>query len=318
MEKSKAIVLLNEYEEIFNNLSDKQAGILIKAIYKYQIHEVIAGLPDRELKLAFNVIKKSLDYNNQKYQEKCLKNKECGKMGGRPPKNRTVISETERLFKKPLINKENFEGGLKLSNEETERLKNNPKYKVKIQSQKEKENMCWSKLVNPCPRDRVCASPKPTPTHTAAPRGILGVGKDKASPDCSASKPQEAMPQEAKLKEQSPYDNAPSKPMTPAAQLYEAFKALYQAQTQFPYNARKEDLASMEILVARHGQHAVENKIRILHAGCKNAAFWFTQKGFSDFNVAYLVRHWNELVPFETEEERHRKKMDKLLGIKRN
>jgi hypothetical protein len=151
-------ILAYKYNDIFNDLSDKQAGVLIKAIFKYQFNGAIASFNDNELKMAFKFIKKDMDYNNHKYQQICEKNRGNGLKGGRPKlaqvplnaekkgeksilnneknggennpnckKNRTVISETVGLLKNPLINKDNFEQGSKPFLKKTERLFEKPK-----------------------------------------------------------------------------------------------------------------------------------------------------------------------------------------------
>jgi hypothetical protein len=309
MGERNSFILLYKYNDIFKDLNEKQAGVLIKAIFEYQIEGKLAHFSDLELRMAFKFIKKDMDFNNNQYEEKCLKNKANGRKGGRPLENRTVIKETERLFEKP----KKPDNDVDVDND------------VDNDNEKEK-NVCMSKLVDLQLRDRDCATAQPTPTHIAArgfggERDFRGNGKGNGNrpPTAAVAVAGNATASSPIAKAQiNPYDTAQKKALSPAAELYEAFKTLYQAQTHLPYNARKEDLASMEILVSTHGDRAVENRIRILHAGCKDALFWFTKKGFSDFTVDYLVLHWNNLVPFESEEEKRRKKMDKLLGIGEN
>jgi hypothetical protein len=69
-------VLSYDYNDIFKDLSEKQAGVLVKAIYEYQIEGTIANFSDLELRMAFKFIKKNMDFNNKQYEEKCMKNKE--------------------------------------------------------------------------------------------------------------------------------------------------------------------------------------------------------------------------------------------------
>ena len=61
---------------------------------------------DRALTMAFVPIKRRMDKDAAAYQEKCEKNRENGKLGGRPKKseteeNRTVFEKTERFSEKP-------------------------------------------------------------------------------------------------------------------------------------------------------------------------------------------------------------------------
>ncbi|MDR3256750.1 MAG: DUF6291 domain-containing protein [Endomicrobium sp.] len=89
-----SFVLSYEYYDIFKDLSEKQAGVLIKAMYEYQINRTTANFSDLELRMAFKFIKKNVDFNNKQYHEKCLKNKKNEEKGGRSKEtqdNRTII-----------------------------------------------------------------------------------------------------------------------------------------------------------------------------------------------------------------------------------
>lgn len=94
MAEKNSFILRNEYLDIFTDLSDNQAGVLIKAVYKYAAaKEMSEGLKDVEVKMAFKFIKKDIDYDTAKYEELCEKRSEAGKSGGRPKK--------QMLFEKP-------------------------------------------------------------------------------------------------------------------------------------------------------------------------------------------------------------------------
>jgi len=111
MDKESFILFL-EHEEIFSSLTDKQAGQLIKAIFEYERTKEIPQL-DRILKVAFVTIKKILDKNREKYIERCEKNKENGKKGGRPKKEK----KTEQNPNKPNGFSENRTKAKKADNE---------------------------------------------------------------------------------------------------------------------------------------------------------------------------------------------------------
>ena len=107
MEKN-SFVFYSTYLEYFEMLTDEEAGKLIKAILQH-----VSGLKkDAEhlspaAKMAFSFIKNQIARDAEAYENKCNKNRENGKKGGRPKKpngyfeNRTVIEETEQLPKKP-------------------------------------------------------------------------------------------------------------------------------------------------------------------------------------------------------------------------
>lgn len=92
----ESFILFAEHEEIFENLTDKQAGQLIKAIFSYEKNREVPHL-DKTVKVAFVPIKQVLDKNREKYRLKCEQNKENGKKGGRPKKSK----KTEQNPKKP-------------------------------------------------------------------------------------------------------------------------------------------------------------------------------------------------------------------------
>lgn len=70
-----SFILYLEHQEIFEMLTDEQAGQLIKNIFTY---ERTGDMPqmDKMLNLAFIPIMQTLDKNRHKYEEKCKKNKE--------------------------------------------------------------------------------------------------------------------------------------------------------------------------------------------------------------------------------------------------
>ena len=70
-----SFILYLEQQEIFEMLTDEQAGQLIKNIFTY---ERTGDMPqmDKMLNLAFIPIMQALDKNRYKYEEKCKKNKE--------------------------------------------------------------------------------------------------------------------------------------------------------------------------------------------------------------------------------------------------
>ena len=98
--------------DVFKGLSNEDAGLLIKGIFDY-VNDGESGL-DGYLKVIFIPIKNEIDKNEERYDEVCKKNKNNGKLGGRPKKddnqeviektqeNRTVFTETEENPKNPI------------------------------------------------------------------------------------------------------------------------------------------------------------------------------------------------------------------------
>jgi len=110
--EKKSFILYGDFSELFGLLSLEERGRLITAIFNYEN----AGAEDDGLsdaaKMAFICIKNTLDRDRAAYEDKCEKNAENGRKGGRPRKKaqkenteadgREFFSEkTERLFSKP-------------------------------------------------------------------------------------------------------------------------------------------------------------------------------------------------------------------------
>ena len=87
-----SFVIYTKYEEQLNMLSDEQAGVLFRALMKYQSGTALPEMDDITA-LAFSFIKHQIDVDNQKYEDICKARSEAGKqgaefgkLGGRPTK----------------------------------------------------------------------------------------------------------------------------------------------------------------------------------------------------------------------------------------
>ena len=105
-EKKNSFLLYLEHEELINQLTNVQAGELIKGIFEYARTGVTPNLNPLE-NLVFISIRQDLDKNAEKYEEKRKKMSENGKRGGRPrkdinyteqenQKNQKVFSESKK------------------------------------------------------------------------------------------------------------------------------------------------------------------------------------------------------------------------------
>ena len=94
MAVKKGFLLLNNQIEIIEDLSDEQAGQLLKAFYDYNNwNEVkLKGL----MKSIFKQFKVIFDENEQRYQEKCEKNKKNIEEYWKKVKEEKNMSEYER------------------------------------------------------------------------------------------------------------------------------------------------------------------------------------------------------------------------------
>ena len=84
-ESKKSFVLYNDFEKVFEMLTDEEAGKLIKHLFAY-VNNKDTELEDRLLKLTFEPIKLQLIRDNKKYEAICERNRNNGIKGGRPPK----------------------------------------------------------------------------------------------------------------------------------------------------------------------------------------------------------------------------------------
>ena len=78
---------------VFNELSNEDAGKLIKGIFEYVKTKEIKL--EGYLKVIFIPIKEEIDKNEEKYELICERNKNNGKLGGRP-KNSEKPKETQK------------------------------------------------------------------------------------------------------------------------------------------------------------------------------------------------------------------------------
>lgn len=88
--KNSLLIFVPEYAQITRRFSNEEKGIFFDAILDYFSFGFEPNF-ENYMKTAFDFIKNRIDDNNKKYEEKCSKNKQNGKNGGRP--------KTERLKK---------------------------------------------------------------------------------------------------------------------------------------------------------------------------------------------------------------------------
>lgn len=96
--EKKSFVLYIDHKELWKNLSDEQAGKLIKHIYSYVVGEG-AKPPDEMTKLLFYQIKATLDRDQKKWEAVRNARSENGKKGGRPSKAKKANGFEEKQTK---------------------------------------------------------------------------------------------------------------------------------------------------------------------------------------------------------------------------
>lgn len=109
----ETFILKSDWKSIFDDLSDKQAGMLIKMLFDYNVNgDKPANLSDLEIKMAFKLMAIDCDRFMTNYDRRCETSKNNGGKGGRPKKedkqktdyqnsdNDNIIDESEKP-KKP-------------------------------------------------------------------------------------------------------------------------------------------------------------------------------------------------------------------------
>ena len=113
-------LLYHNQKTIIDELSDKEAGILIKAIYEYEETKKVPKL-DKMLKIIFLQFKNMLDNDEKKYEEKCLKNKENIEKYWKNKNKQSNTNEYERIQTYTNINKNSNKNINKNKNRNTNR-----------------------------------------------------------------------------------------------------------------------------------------------------------------------------------------------------
>lgn len=83
----KSFLLYGNYETQFKLLSMEERGLLITAIFEYSNDGAVQTPLPPLVELAFSFVKENLDRDRESYLDRCEKNAENGKKGGRPKKN---------------------------------------------------------------------------------------------------------------------------------------------------------------------------------------------------------------------------------------
>lgn len=78
----KAFLLYYDYFEIISELSDEQAGKLLKAIYEFLVLETELKSDDGMLRIVWKQIKNNLNRDMEKYEKVIKEQEDKSKMGG--------------------------------------------------------------------------------------------------------------------------------------------------------------------------------------------------------------------------------------------
>lgn len=99
------VCLYISYLESLAPFTNEEIGRIVKAMLTYASAGELPQFEGNE-RFIWPTLKAQIDRDEAVYQDRCEKNRVNGAKGGRPPKNRTVIPETERFLEKPKKAKE--------------------------------------------------------------------------------------------------------------------------------------------------------------------------------------------------------------------
>ena len=83
MAEKKSFLVYFDWEEPFSCLDDAELGELFRAMVKYAKSEEEPEFKNKTLYLVFTFIKNAIDRDKAAYEEKCKKNAENGRKGGK-------------------------------------------------------------------------------------------------------------------------------------------------------------------------------------------------------------------------------------------
>ena len=72
----KSLLIYLDNEDMFAELTDEEAGRVIKALLHYSATGEIPVFDERAVRFAFSKLRKDVDRNSLRYAERCAKNKE--------------------------------------------------------------------------------------------------------------------------------------------------------------------------------------------------------------------------------------------------
>ena len=102
----KTFILKSNWIEIFDHLSDKQAGLLIKMLYHYNVKgERPAGMNDEIVNAYFNMMILDCKEFKDGYDARCESSSENGKKGGAPKGNTNARKQPKNNLNN--LNKQN-------------------------------------------------------------------------------------------------------------------------------------------------------------------------------------------------------------------
>lgn len=219
------------------------------------------------------------------------------------PTNLTAIEKAVFILVKPQIiaNNERYENGCKGA--EFGRLGGRPKKKTET-PEKPQQN----------PIGVIVKNPNKTPNENDNENENENVikekevKKEKEKPQTQVSQtqvPQAIQPPAIPAGNPKPEIIKPQTPrvVTEQQEIFDYFSAKYKALSGKDYLPDKKDFILLTQLNKLFGVAEVKQRIDWLEIGCRNGIFWFAKEA-NDFTIGNLRKHWNEILPKLTDEQR--------------
>ena len=143
-------ILKVSYQDVVNDLSDTQAGKLIKAIFEYvATGDIPAHLSDLEVKTALKFIKMDIDESSERYQNISVKRAEAGKKGGVAKQaNANFIQQDVANVANATFAKQNKQTLTKQANATFAKLATNSDEVAAVKTSNSKENKQNKQMLN--------------------------------------------------------------------------------------------------------------------------------------------------------------------------
>lgn len=85
-ESKNSFILYKDYEKYFSQLEMNERGLLITAIFDYQINGTVPESLSPAAFMAFSFMRDQFERDLEKYRKRVEKNRSNGHLGGRPKK----------------------------------------------------------------------------------------------------------------------------------------------------------------------------------------------------------------------------------------
>lgn len=100
MTEKKSFILYSDYEETMQDLTVREKGILMANLFHYANGKALDKMP-RTVEIVFNIIRRQMDRDGEKYEVVAERNRKNGAKGGRPSKEKDADVITQNNPENP-------------------------------------------------------------------------------------------------------------------------------------------------------------------------------------------------------------------------